>query len=126
MTNWYGIVDPIYQPAMRAIASITNANPATVTTSINHLYITGTIVRIDIPKQLTGQTQLGMPQINQQFGSITVTGNTTFTIAIDTTFYDKFAVPSPLPQGYVPAQAVPIGELSSQLTAAVVNTLNST
>ena len=126
MANWYGIVNPIYQPAMRVIASISQSNPVTVTTAIDHLYITGTIVRIDIPHQLTGQTQLGMPQINEQFAPITVTSPTAFTMPIDTTNYDAFAIPSPLPQGYVGAQSVPIGEINSILTAAVVNTLNPT
>lgn len=123
MANWYGYPDPIYQPAMRVIAAITTAFPAVVTTSIDHLYITGTIVRIDIPKQLTGQQQLGMPQINQRFGLITVTGATTFEIDIDSRLFDPFVIPSPLPQGYVGAQAVPIGEDNAILTAAVQNVL---
>lgn len=105
---------PVFQPAMRAIAAITNSNPAIVTTTINHLYITGTIVRLDIPPLA------GMQQANQQFGPIVVTGPTTFTIGIDTTYYDVFTpLLSPLQQ----AQAVPIAENSDILTAAVQNVL---
>ena len=116
-------INPIYQPAMRIISAITNATTVTVTTSFAHLYVSGTIVRFDIP------VGFGMEQINQQFGPITVTGSTTFTMPIDTTNYDVFQIPSYalLPSGIVvslqQAQCVPIGELSGQLTAAVQNTL---
>lgn len=105
---------PVFQPAMRVISSITQSNPAVVTTTIDHLYITGTIVRIDLP--ITS----GMQQLNQQFGPILVTGTTTFTIPIDTTLYDTFIYSASSSQQ---AQSVPIGEISDILTAAVQNVL---
>lgn len=110
-------LNPTYKPAMRVISAITNAYPASVTTTQNHLYISGNIVRIDIPPGF------GMQQINQQFGEITVTGNTTFTINIDTTFYDSFAAAPDYPENLQVAQVVPFAENNNILTAAVQNTL---
>ena len=105
---------PVFQPAMRIITSITNANPAVVTTSFANSYITGTIVRFDIP------FSFGMQQLNQQTATITVLTTTTFSIPINTTNYDTFSVPGGTEQY---AQVVPIGEDSSILTAAVQNVL---
>ena len=117
----YSFVNPVYKPAMRVIAGITQAPQATVTTTVNHGYIVGTIVRIDIVP--TG----GMEQINQQTGTIlTVPSPTTFTININTTLYDAFTIPSSFPPPYNDSQVVPIGEDASILTAAVVNALNPT
>ena len=75
---------PIFQRAMRVISSITNAFPAVVTTTTNHQYITGMVVRLNIPMGY------GMQQANQQQGLITVLSNTTFSIDIDTTLMDPF------------------------------------
>lgn len=108
---------PIFQPAMRVISSISNSFPVTITTTFNHQYVSGLIVRIDIPPKL------GMQQINQQFGPITVTGDTTFTIPIDTTYYDVFTLPAGFPPSYQDAQAIPIGEISSIIYAATQNVL---
>jgi hypothetical protein len=75
---------PIFQRAMRVISSITQANPAVITTTTNHQYITGMIIRVNIPKGF------GMQQVNQQQGEITVLSNTTFSIDLDTTLMDPF------------------------------------
>lgn len=107
---------PVYQPAMRVIANITNSFPVTITTTFNHQYVNGLIIRIDIPPAL------GMQQLNQQFGPITVTGNTTFTLPIDTTNYDQFFLPT-ANSGYQDAQSVPIGEVAGMISAATKNVL---
>jgi hypothetical protein len=107
---------PIYQPAMRVISAISNSFPVTITTTINHQYQSGLIVRIDVP------AGLGMQQLNQQFGPITVTGDTTFSIPIDTTFYDIFILPTQN-SGYQDAQSVPFGEISSIIYQATRNVL---
>ncbi len=109
--------NPIYQPAMRIVTAITNAAPASVTTSFDHLYLTGSIVRLDIP------LGYGMQQVNQKFGPITVTSPTTFTIDIDTTQFDAFSVASSYPYNEQYAQCVPMAEINSLLTSAVQNTL---
>ncbi len=109
---------PVFQPAIRIISAITQSNPAIVTTTINNLYITGTIVRLDVPQNA------GMQQINQQFGPITVLTPTTFAIDIDSTLYDPFVQPTGAPPpAYQVAMSVPIGEINSILTAAVRNVL---
>lgn len=108
---------PVYQPAMRLVIAITKANPAVVTTSPNHQFVTGTIVRIyTYPAN-------GMVQINQMTGPITVTGVNTFTIPIDTTNFDTFVVPGMPTANNTQATVVPIGELTGQLDAAVFNVL---
>lgn len=116
--QYFAFKNPIIQPAMRLISAITNANPAVVTTTFNHLYITGTIVRLDIP------FACGMQQANQLTGAINVLSPTTFSISIDTTLFDIFSIPNNV--SYLvntAAQVVPVGELNSQLTAAVQNVL---
>lgn len=109
---------PVFQPAMRVIASITNAFPLVVTTTFAHQYKTGTIVRLDIPKAD------GMQQANLLYAPITVTGATTFTMPIDSTNFDAFSIPMGVsPHINTNALVVPIGEVSSMLTAAVQNVL---
>jgi len=108
---------PTYQPSMRIITNITNASPAVVTTSFAHQYLTGTIVRLDIPKGF------GMVQANQLFGDITVLSPTTFSIPINTIYFDQFMISNVFPYSYQSAQSVPIGENNNMLTAAVQNVL---
>lgn len=108
------IESPTFQPAMRIVTAITKANPASVTTSFDHDFITSTIVRMYVPNGF------GMTQINDLTGTITVTGGTTFTIDIDTSYFDAFAVPVGNKQF---ALVVPIGENNDILLAATVNVL---
>lgn len=116
----YAYQHPVYGPAMRLITVITNANPAVVTTSFPHNYVTGTIVRLDIPPAD------GMQQINGMTGTIVVLSPTTFAINIDSTLFDTFAIPvAPTPTTQICAMVVPIGEDNGQLTAAVQNILTS-
>jgi hypothetical protein len=72
---------------MRLISAITNDNPASVTTTFDHDYTDGLIVRFNIPKAE------GMTQLDKMTGTITVTGTDTFTVNIDTTSFDAFAIP---------------------------------
>lgn len=78
------VSQPIFQRAMRVISSITNAYPAVVSTTTDHQYKTGMVIRLNIPNGF------GMQQANQKYAAITVTGDTTFSIDIDTTNMDKF------------------------------------
>lgn len=115
MSSCHSESSPMFQPAMRIISTITNSNPATVTTTIDHDYISGEIVRLIIPKGF------GMPQADKKYGEITVTGTDTFTIDIDTTHFDPFSPPSPLPDAFTCAQTIPIGEVASILSGATKN-----
>ena len=131
MPVFYAVEQPEFQPAMRNILSITNANPAVITTTFdgtnpgNHLYKSGLIVRLDIP------VNYGMEQANELFAPITVLSDSTFSIDIDTRNMDQFVPPAaPVMIGSYyftrnanPAQSVPIGEITSQLDNAVKNVL---
>ena len=118
MQTCYCLDHPVYQPSMRIIAAITQSNPAAVTTTFAHQYNTGCVVRLDIP------VADGMQQINQMTGPITVTGSTTFNIAIDSTLFDAFSIPLSLPPWVnTCAMVVPIGELNDHLDSAVQNVL---
>ena len=108
---------PVFQPSMRIVSGISNSNPAHVTTTFAHQYITGTTIRIDIPPLF------GMQEINQQFGNIVVTSPTTFDIGIDTTLYSPFTTPSQFPFSQQSAQCNAFAEDNSILTAAVHNAL---
>lgn len=112
----YAVADPRYQPAMRIVTAITNANPAAVTTSFDHDYNTGMIVRLYVPKGY------GMLQADRLEGTITVTGTTTFTIDIDTTLFDSFTTPGGSPW-YINSysQVVPTGEINSTIANATRN-----
>lgn len=116
--------NPIYQPALRVITAITNANPCEVTTSFAHDYTSGIIIRIVIPgPTMIGNApcDFGMNQINGIYSSITVTGDDTFIMnGIDTLYFDPFSVPINALQS---AQCVPIGEVNSTLYSAMRNTL---
>jgi len=94
---------------------VTNALPALVTSQNPHGYSSGIVVRLDIPEAC------GMQQANGLTGEITVIDPTSFTIAIDTTFFDPFVMPTvflPTPGGIpdwvnICAQAVAIGDATT-------------
>lgn len=118
MPRCFAQMNPVFQPAMRLIAAITQSFPATVTTTFDHQYIDGTIVRLDIPPAC------GMQEANQFFGPLTVTGATTFTLPLDSTNFQAFSIPiAPDPHTDICAQVVPMGEISATLKAATVNVL---
>lgn len=122
--GYIAVYRPTYQPSMRMILSISNETLASIVTTLDgitpgdHNYITGTIVRLDIPEDF------GMPQANQLTGTIVVTSGSSFTITIDTTLFQPYVIPSltaPYPSSF--GQVVPIGEDNGILTAAVQNVL---
>jgi len=89
MPTCYANEDAQFQPAMRLVNAITNAYPAAVTTTFDHGYTDGLKVRFYVPPWY------GMPQMDKQVGTVTVTGNTTFTVDIDTRQFDAFALAAP-------------------------------
>jgi len=118
MARFFEYSNPTFQRAMRLISAITNAYPAQVTTSFDHEYETGDIVRLNIPRWY------GMVQANKLVGTVTVTGATTFTIDIDTSDFNPFNVPAPVPW-YVDSypHVTPVGEISANLGGATKNVL---
>lgn len=124
----YDYASPMYQPAVRNIIAITQAQKAQVTTDIAHSYVTGTIIRLFIP------LGFGMQQANQLFAQIFVNpaSPTTFLIDIDTRLFDAFVLPplQPLPPPnqtvmvqHQQAQASPYAEISTTLAASERNVL---
>lgn len=120
------IAFPTFQRAMRQITAITNAFPAQVTTSFDHQYQSGLIVRLVIPNV---PDNYGMHEANNLTGTITVNSPTTFLIDIDTTNFSAFIIPT-APVGRLPAgallqfpQVIPIGEINNILTEATQNVL---
>ena len=108
MTYCYADPNASFYPAMRLISSMTNSNPCNISTSFDHGYKTGLIVRLSIPEAC------GMNQANGFYGQITVTGTNTFTVdGLNSTDFDVFAIPVP---GTIPdfidtcAQVIPVGE----------------
>lgn len=106
---WTFPVNPNFPwlPAANTITAITNANPAQVTTATAHGYSTGYNVRIVFPFPYA--SSFGMVQINEQVGTITVTGSNTFTINIDTTGYNAFTVGTTLQT----PQVIPISQYTN-------------
>jgi hypothetical protein len=133
MSTCYVNPNAYFYPVARLILSVTQSNPAIVTTTnntqvtggvliavaANHGYQSGLVVRMDIP------FACGMQQLNGFNGEITVMSPTTFTIAVDTSNYDPFVIPlAPTPPwAQTCAQVVPFAEDNSMLTSAVQNIL---
>jgi hypothetical protein len=111
--------NPYFQPFLTDIATISNSNPMTVTTTFTNNYLTGLIVRLSVPPAF------GMIQADGLQGDIIVTGTTTFTLNVDSTHFDTFITPSepPLQPKLTPAQVTPVGEIAAILTQSFINTL---
>lgn len=112
----YAIEDPTYQPALRIISAITQDYPAVITTSFDHDYSTGDILRIYIPDDF------GMKGLDRLYGPITIIDSTNFKIDIDTRNFDAFSVPAGALQR---AKVVPIGVVASSSYGASKNVLGS-
>lgn len=108
---------PNYKPAMRVIENITNANPLVVTTSFDHGYIDGLVVRLILPPKFQPQA------LNGQSGVITVIDETTFSMPLDSSNMDAYSEPNTFPADYQFAQVIPFAEVNSQLIGAVKNVL---
>jgi len=109
------VLTPVFQPAMRVVTAITNANPALVTTSFANNFESTDIVQFYMP------LGFGMQQINGLMGHVTVVSPTTFSVNINTLNFDVFSDPS---NGQF-AQVIPIAESNSTIYGATANTLPS-
>jgi hypothetical protein len=97
----------LFYPGRRVVANITQANPAVVTTLVDHGYVTGQQIRFQVP------SVCGMNQISGLTATVTVTAVNTFTVNIDTTGFAAFAFPLPASVPFTPAEVVPVGETPS-------------
>ena len=100
-----------FVPNRQQVSAITNANPAVVTTTQNHGYLTGLQVRFFFP------ANFGMTQVNGNIYEITVLSPTTFSIDVDSTNFDTFggSTASQVPE------VLPVGEDAFSLAQATVN-----
>lgn len=115
----FALLSPTYTPALRLVSSVTNDAQAVVTTSFDHGYLVGLIVRLTVPQEF------GMRQLHNLVGTlIEVPTSDTFVIDIDTTHFDIFVAPDPEPW-YVNdfPSVVPVGEINSSLEQATKNVL---
>lgn len=85
-----------YTPLARLVTDVTNAFEPTVTTSVDHEFSTGQFIRLLVPK-IYGMSI-------DQIGEITVTGDTTFTITVNT--QDSEAFVTPVVTNFTNAQAI--------------------
>lgn len=112
------ISTPTYGPIMTVIEAITKATLAAVTTTTDHGYVDGTVVRLDITPAC------GMFQMDQLTSPILVTGARTFTTIIDSTQFDAFAIPvAPDVHTNICSLCVPIGSKNDTLEPAERNIL---
>ena len=86
---------------VKTIESITNAYPTVVTTTENHGYVVGMMVIFLIPPSF------GMPELNYVNAQVLALTSDTLYIDIDSTNFDSFSYPSPLPSAYTPPSVIP-------------------
>jgi len=113
----YAVESPTYQPAMRIISTISNADPMVVTTSFDHDYSSGLIVRLILADGYT------MKEANNLIGVITVLTSDTFSLPFDSTYFTTFASPVSFPDTYQRAQVIPVGEQGYLYESATQNVL---
>lgn len=86
---------------VRTIESITQAYPMVLTTTQNHGYTAGMMVRFLIPP---GFGMIELNAVNAQVLAITAD---TLSIDIDSTNFSSFSYPSPLPSAYTNPSVIP-------------------
>jgi len=114
MSGGFNLGTPQFLPSISLISSISRGSTTTVTTASDHGFSDGMVIRIVVPTDLnnlyTPTGVAGMTQINGLYGEITVIDATSFSIAIDSSSFDAFSIPSPWPAIVsVYPQAVPMG-----------------
>lgn len=120
----FAVINPIFQPAMRIIESITPNNVMQgivliITTTFDHGYKDGLIVRLVIP------LGFGMVQVNGLTSAVVVTASNQFLFFIDEIIpLDSFVQPiAPAYRAAQRAQVVPVGEVNASLASATQNVL---
>ena len=80
--------DSRYYPRWRYICGVTAANPAVISTTVDHGYVAGQQVRVYVP------ASWGMKEINGQIATITSVTAATLTLNIDSSAFTAFAYPT--------------------------------
>lgn len=101
-----------YTPFICNITAITQADPAVVTTEEEHAFVVGALVTFQIPKVY------GMVELNGLKGYVSAITTNTVTVAVDTTQFQAFSVPSLDPEIVIdPAQISAIGSANTGYSA---------
>lgn len=108
----------LYYPSTRVIANITAANPAVVTTLVDHGLTSGQRVRMKVPYGS------GMVEMNGLEGTVTYVSAATFSIDIDSTAFSAYTFPLPAALPIERAQVIPYGITPSTTTLLTDATLN--
>ena len=103
-----------FVPNRQQVAGITNSNPGIVTTTQANGYLPGLFVRFYFP------INFGMMQVNGNVYQITPLTPTTFSINVDTTNFDVFAITSTVQF----PEVIPVGETADTLVNRVINNRN--
>lgn len=98
---------PSYIPLQVEISNITRAVFASVTTTSEHYYVVGQLVRFHVPKPY------GMTELDEMLAYvIEVPSTTSFTVVTDTRNFTAF-ISSPTYPGNMAAQVVPVGDANN-------------
>lgn len=116
--NWRQVKwDPIFYPRRRFIANISAANPAVVTTTVDHGLTVGQEVRMVVP------AAYAMTQMNGLSATITAVTASTMTLDVDSSAFTAFAFPLPAAVPFSPALVVPLGQDTAQSLSSSVDIL---
>ena len=96
--------DPAFYPRRRFIVNISQAASAVVTTSVQHGYTVGQVVRMNVP------AAFGMIEMNNIQATVTAITASTFTLDVDSSAFTafSFALPADVPFSF--ATVTPSGE----------------
>lgn len=107
--------DPIFYPRWRNIVNITQANPAVITTSVQHGYTVGQKIRVNLPS-----SSFGMTQINGMEAIVTAVTASTITTNIDASAFTAFTFALPASYPFTMPTINPIGmDMGTAITGAV-------
>lgn len=98
-----------FVPKLRLISGITNSETPTVTTTEDHGYLVGDIIRLVVP------LEYGMYMNYVACEVLNVPSNNTFTVNFDTSCLNTFSVPA---APYTQAQVIPIAGQSTDNIAS--------
>lgn len=116
--NWRKVKwDPIYYPRRRFVANITAANPAVVTTTVDHGLSVGQKVRMVVP------AVFDMVQMDGLAATVTAVTASTLTLDIDSSGFTAFSFALPADVPFSPALVVPFGEDTAEANSANVDAL---
>lgn len=86
---------------VRTIESISNSYPMVLTTTVDHGYPAGLMVRFLIP------IMFGMQELNDIEGQVISVTDNTLTLNINSINFSLFSYPSPLPSAYTSPSVIP-------------------